>query len=135
MYTIIVGCGRTGGELASRLSRAGHEVVIIDQSEASFSNLSPEFTGFKLHGNAAELSLLEEAKIDRADVFVATSDDDNVNYMTSRIASCIFNVPRVLVRINEPEKEILYEKTELETFSPTTLLAGQLANTITDNLE
>ena len=47
-YIVIVGCGRLGSHLANRLSREGHSVVVIDRYEATFGNLSPDFSGFRV---------------------------------------------------------------------------------------
>jgi len=52
MYVVIVGCGRAGSGLAARLSRRGVEVVVIDRDPSTLENLSPEFTGFAIEGDA-----------------------------------------------------------------------------------
>ena len=39
-YIVVVGCGRLGSILASRLSSQGNSVVVIDPHESSFNDLS-----------------------------------------------------------------------------------------------
>lgn len=72
-YIVIVGCGRLGAHLANQLSREGHAVVAIDTNEDAFNDLSPDFSGFRVHGDAIRMTVLKEAKLDRADVLIATT--------------------------------------------------------------
>jgi choline dehydrogenase-like flavoprotein len=41
---IIVGCGRLGSSLATKLSMAGQDVVVLDASEKSFRKLPETFS-------------------------------------------------------------------------------------------
>ncbi len=49
-HVVVVGCGRLGALLASRLSRRGMEVVVVDTAEEAFEALSPQFSGFRVVG-------------------------------------------------------------------------------------
>jgi trk system potassium uptake protein TrkA len=122
-YIIIVGCGRLGSMLANRLSGLGSSVVVIDQNEAAFNNLSAEFSGFCIVGDAAELAVLRQAKTDKADCFLATTQQDNINLMVAQVAKVIFKVPKVMARIFNPAREPVYRQFGLETISPTQLSA------------
>ena len=66
VYIVIIGCGRLGAILATSLSQQGHEVVVIDKNPSAFSALTEEFSGFTLTGNAAEMNILEAAKLERS---------------------------------------------------------------------
>jgi trk system potassium uptake protein TrkA len=83
LYVIIVGCGKFGSYLANNLSREGHSVVVIDVKASSFNELTAEFSGFVIEGDATEFAVLKEAKIDRADVLIAATENDNVNLMVA----------------------------------------------------
>ncbi|MEZ4529301.1 MAG: NAD-binding protein, partial [Desulfobacterales bacterium] len=63
LYIVIIGCGRLGSHLANRLSGAGHSVVVIDRNEDTFSSLSADFSGFRLTGDATQISVLKQAKL------------------------------------------------------------------------
>ena len=63
-YIVVVGCGRLGSILASRLSSQGNSVVVIDPYESSFNNLSSDFSGFQITGDASEIEVLRSAKVD-----------------------------------------------------------------------
>jgi trk system potassium uptake protein TrkA len=120
-HIVIVGCGRLGGALANRLGKAGHKVVVIDQKEIAFDKLSVDFSGFKLIGDAVELHILREARVDLADCLFATTTSDNTNLMVAQVAHTVFNVPRVVARVFDPTREAIYRDFGIETISPTKL--------------
>ncbi|HSO61446.1 MAG TPA: TrkA family potassium uptake protein [Desulfobacterales bacterium] len=123
LFVIIVGCGRVGSILASSLSREGHAVVVIDRYISTFKDLSPEFSGFQIEGDATELSILRQAKLDKAQALIATTHKDNVNLMVAQIAKRIFAVPTVMARVFDPKREDLYRSLGIETICPTCLAA------------
>jgi len=123
LYIVIVGCGRLGSDLANRLSRIGHSVVVIDTNEDTFNDLSSDFSGFRIVGDATELAVLKEAKLKNADVFFATTHGDNVNLMVAQVARKLFNVPHVLARVFDPRREQVYNRLGIETICPTSVAA------------
>jgi trk system potassium uptake protein TrkA len=125
-YAVIAGCGRLGAHLASRLGAAGTSVVVIDPDPRSFERLAEGFSGFTLEGDASEVGLLRQAKTARADLFIAASDDDNVNLMAGQVARTILGVERVLVRIGDPETADLARALGLQVFLPTVIVADDL---------
>ncbi|TDX49079.1 potassium channel family protein [Orenia marismortui] len=130
MYVLVMGCGRSGSYLANQLSKSGEDVVVIDKSSTSFKRLSAEFTGFTINGDATEIEILKSAKIDKADVVVITTNDDNVNAMIAQIASELYKVPKVMVRLLDPEKEVIYKDLNVITMSPTNLLVDKFKKEI-----
>lgn len=129
-YIIIVGCGRLGSLLASTLSNQGTSVVVIDNDESTFDSLSLEFSGFQILGDAAELAVLRAAKIDQADCLLAVTGNDNLNLMVAQLAKILFEVPMVLVRLIDPEREAIYQDFGLVTISPTKLAAQAFIQTL-----
>lgn len=105
MHIIIVGCGRVGSALADAGSRDGEDVVVIDKDPETFRQLGTGFNGVTMRGTGCDQEQLREAGIERCDAFVAATDSDSVNMMAAEIALRIYNVPRVVVRLYEPEHE------------------------------
>lgn len=122
-YIIIVGCGRLGSILASRLSSQGNSVVVIDTQESAFSNLDSEFSGFQITGDASELSILRTAKVEQSDCLLAVTNRDNINLMVAQVAKQVFEVPQVLARVFDPAREQIYCDFGIATISPTQLSA------------
>jgi trk system potassium uptake protein TrkA len=127
---IIVGCGRLGSMLANRLSSLGKDVVVVDPDEDAFKSLSTAFSGFRITGDAAELTVLRRAGIEGADCLLATTHNDNVNLMVAQVARTIFNVPVVIARVYDPAREAIYGQFEVDTICTTTLTAERFVSVL-----
>lgn len=121
-YVVVAGCGLLGRNLANHLSRRGDSVVMVDSDPLSLDSLSPEFSGFRLEGDATQPAILRKAKIEKADVFMAAAHDDNVNLLTARMAASIFKVPVVIARVSDPNKAGLFKSFGVVTICPTSVL-------------
>jgi len=131
-YIVIVGCGRLGSHLANQLSREGHSVVVIDTDQATFNDLSPDFSGFRVEGDAVHMAVLKEAKLKNADVLIATTHEDNVNLMVAQVARKVFGVPNVLARVFDPKREEVYARLGIETICPTSVAAEMFLRAVTN---
>lgn len=126
MHIVLIGCGRVGANLATSLAADGHNVVIVDKDPTTFANLGSAFNGMTVTGMGIDIEVLRKAGIEQADAFAAVTSLDNVNIMSSQIAKQIFNVPKVIARINDPRKRDAYAEFEVETICPTDLGASRL---------
>lgn len=123
LYVVVVGCGRIGSIVATKLSISGSNVVVIDSDEMALESLPEEFTGFKIIGDVTEISVLRDAKVDKADVLLALTGDDNTNFMVASVAKRFFGVKKVIARVNEPANEDIFKEFDIEILSPTRLAA------------
>ncbi|MDD5748160.1 MAG: NAD-binding protein [Actinomycetota bacterium] len=126
MYVVVAGCGRVGAQLALELSYQKNDVVIIDRNRSSFRRLGSAFNGISLEGVAFDEEILAEAEIDRADAFIATTNFDNTNLMAAEIAKRIYNVPTVIARLYNPQRELTFFKMGIDYICGTTFLAEQI---------
>lgn len=118
---LIAGCGRFGSCLASALSDAGYDVIIIDKKETAFKRLRDNFGGFEVVGDAADLNVLESCDISHCDIVLVATDNDNVNCMIAQIANVIYHNDQVYIRLNDPDKEKLLEQTSIKAIYPARL--------------
>jgi trk system potassium uptake protein len=132
MKILIMGCGRTGSQLASMLDAEGHQITILDTNDYSFHRLPVDFKGTALVGDGTNEENLKKAGIQEADAFVAVTQGDNRNIMAAQIAKYIFKVPKVVMRIYDPLRRELYNNLGLEAFSPTIIFAQLLKDNLTD---
>jgi trk system potassium uptake protein TrkA len=130
MKIIIMGCGRTGAQLAAMLDAEGHEITILDMNDYSFRRLPSGFKGTALVGDGTNDDTLKKAGIEKADAFVAVTQGDNRNILSAQIAKHIFKVPKVLLRIYDPLRRELYTNLGLEAFSPTIIFAQLLKDNL-----
>lgn len=121
LYIVVLGCGRVGSMIANRLSLEGHSVVVVDRDETPFAHLSAEYSGFRIEGDGTQMAVLRKAKLDKADVCIATTHDDNINLMVAQIAQKVFKVPLVIARIFDPKRKDVYNRLGIQTICPTSL--------------
>jgi trk system potassium uptake protein TrkA len=133
MYVIIAGCGRVGAELAKLLSGEGHDVVIIDKSQESFSRLGATFNGLTMVGNGFDLALLKQVGIEKADAFCAVTNGDNTNLISAQVAKKIFRVPKVFARVYDPQRAHIYAALGLDIISGTMLFSSMLRDKIIES--
>ncbi len=133
MKILIMGCGRTGAQLATTLDAEGHQITIIDIDDYSFRRLPTGFKGTALVGDGTNDETLQKAGIEEVDAFVAVTQGDNRNILAAQIARHVFKVPRVLLRIYDPYRRELYANFGLETFSPTIIFTQLLRDSIIEN--
>ncbi len=126
MFILICGAGRVGSSLARTMLAEGHEVSCLDEDPESHARLEIELDkswedvgGQFTVGTALEVDALRTAGIERADVFVASTNGDNTNIVIAQIASKRFNVPTVIVRVLDPYRAKWYEEQGMHTISPT----------------
>ena len=123
MNVVIVGCGRVGALLATTLDTAGHEVAIIDTSTLAFDRLPDDFKGTAIRGNGTDEDVLRRAGADGADLFLALTEGDNRNVMSAQIAAEVFDVKRVIAKVNDPLRAQAYAELGISTLCRTELMA------------
>jgi len=114
-----MGCGRVGILLTQELSKAGHDVTVIDKNPAAFSRLPPGFEARTMVGLGFDREVLEDAGIKEADAFLAVSSGDNSNIVSARVARETYHVPKVIARIYDPMRADIYERLNIPTVSTT----------------
>jgi len=125
-YSIIVGCGRLGANLAGALYDKGANVLIIDNNKESFRKLSPSFGGISLLGDATDFFVLNESDIKNATAVVAVTNNDNTNILVAQIAKELFHIPHVIARLYDPERECVYHELGIDTICPAVLSAKEV---------
>jgi len=133
MHIIIAGCGRVGSELARLLSNEGHDVIIIDKNKSSFDRLKGAFNGVTLVGSGFDTELLKEARIEKADAFYAVTNGDNTNLISAQVAKKIFNVPKVIARVYDPQRAHIYTALGMDVISGTILFAAMIRDKIIES--
>lgn len=115
MHVVVVGCGRVGSDLATRLSADGHSVAVLDRRGESFRKLPDGFAGERIVGVGFDRERLIAAGIERADALAAVTSGDNSNIVIARVAHEAFEVGRVVARIYDPRRAEIYERLGIPT--------------------
>src|ERR1700685_4236629 len=102
MYAIIAGAGKVGRNLARELINKGHEVTLIESSRNCYLANEEEFEHAVQYGDATELWVLERAGIQRADLVIAVTGDDEDNILICQVAKEKYGCERIVARVNNP---------------------------------
>ncbi|MFC7165412.1 Trk system potassium transporter TrkA [Halospeciosus flavus] len=97
MRVLIVGAGEVGSSIAGSLADS-HEVVVVDVDGDRVEQLTYEHDVLTVQGDGASLDTLEEAGVEKADIVIASTDDDETNLAicgTAKTASDAFTIARV----------------------------------------
>lgn len=123
MYAVIAGGGKVGRAIAADLLEDGHQVTILELLPERTEALQRQYDLLVIRGDATDVAYLEQARPERADVFVATTRTDDINYVACQLAKITFDVKRVLSRVNSPRNEELFQAMGIEAVSTTTLIS------------
>ena len=132
MRILISGAGEVGFLIANELY-SDHDVTVIDKDPLACSRLN-DMDVKVLKGNSANALLLKEANINKADIVVAVTGNDEVNVITSIIAGHS-GVPQTIARVSNPEyvKQAVQDRKEIgisDMICPELAMAEDLARSL-----
>jgi trk system potassium uptake protein TrkA len=102
MYVIIAGAGKVGWNLARELIAKGQEVTLIESDHRRYRVVEEELEHAVQYGDATELWVLERAGIQRADLVIAVTGDDEDNMLICQVAKEKYECQRIVARVNNP---------------------------------
>src|ERR1700760_2752521 len=102
MYVVVVGAGKVGWNLARELLDKGNELTVIESDPARYAVVEEELEHAAQYGDGSELWVLERGGIERADMVIAVTGDDEDNILICQVAREKYGVERVIARCNNP---------------------------------
>lgn len=115
MYIVIAGAGRLGLILGKKLKEGNHQICLIDKSETLCNKLAGELQDILIiRGDATYPDILQQAKIEKADVCVSATSNDEDNTIVCYLAKELFGVKRTVARVNDPKHIPLYKYMEVD---------------------
>jgi len=123
---VIAGGGNIGFRLAQRLE-VEHQVKLIERDPRRARRISEQLSNtIVLNGDAADEELLLEENIDSADVFVAVTNAEEANILSSMLAKRL-GCHKVMALINRPAYAELMESGSIDVaLSPQQVTIGSL---------
>ena len=109
MYAVIVGGGKVGLNLTRELLEKGHEVTLVEQRRDRYLAMEDELEHVAQYGDGTELWVLERAGLQRADLLVAVTGDDEDNILICQMAREKYLVERIISRVNNPRNRQYFE--------------------------
>jgi len=123
MRTIIIGGGRVGRALATRLERRGEYVVIVEIDDEEIERARSE--GFTVHeGDGSDTETLRGAGIGDAKRVITVTGDDDINLLACQLAITKFDIEAVYSRVNEPDNVDAFDSIGVKAIDSPTATAG-----------
>lgn len=102
MKIIVAGCGKIGITLIENFVNEGHEVVALDSNPDAITDITNVYDAMGVCGSATDCDTLAEAGVDKADVYVAATDADELNMLSCFLAKRM-GASHTIARIRKPE--------------------------------
>jgi len=125
MYIIVIGGGRIGEYLVSMLVEEGHNIALIEKDDEKARHMAENYDILVIKGDGSEAAYLEDAGIAKADVLVACTGNDQVNFVACQLAKNTYNVAKVIARTTNPSNKVLYESLGVDVVISTTEVAAK----------
>jgi trk system potassium uptake protein len=109
VYVIIAGGGKVGWNLARELIAKDNEVTLIESDRSRYLTIEQELEHAVQYGDATELWILERAGIQRADLAIAVTGDDEDNLLICQVAREKYLCERIIARVNNPRNRQWFE--------------------------
>src|SRR5258707_11210923 len=100
----MAGAGKVGWNRAGELIEKGNEVPLLENDRRRYLVVEQELEHAVQYGDATELWELERAGIQRADLVIAVTGDDEDNILICQVAKEKYSVQRIVARVNNPRK-------------------------------
>jgi trk system potassium uptake protein TrkA len=123
---MIAGAGKVGWNLARELLDKGNEVTLIENDRDRYATVEQELEHNVQYGDASELWILERAGIQRADMVIAVTGDDEDNMLICQVAREKYLVDRIIARVNNPRNRQHFELLGIKPFVSATDLILRL---------
>jgi trk system potassium uptake protein TrkA len=133
MKFIVIGCGRVGAELAYRLYKNGHQVVVVDSNKEAFNRINSEFHGRTVEGEALSADTLTRAGVASTDGVAVVTNSDTMNAVIGHTIRTHYpQIKQVLVRNYDPAMREMLEAFGLQIVSSTSWGAERLQELLID---
>ena len=115
MRVLIFDCNRLSTSLVGDLAGEGNDITVLGDERDCLESVATH-PGVRVVFTAEPMmqDYLQEGGIDHADVFLAMSADDHQNILVAQIAEHIFNVPKVVCHLDNPQLQVMYAALGLE---------------------
>jgi trk system potassium uptake protein TrkA len=124
MHIIIIGSGRTGKHVIEAAVRDGHDVFVIEKSKIVADWVATHFDCVVINADATSIDALKEAKAEKADAIIVTTNDDAVNSLVILLAKQL-GVRRLVSSVNNEDHLPVFEQLGTDTVESPFRLNGR----------
>ncbi|XJS11124.1 Trk system potassium transporter TrkA [Aerococcaceae bacterium WGS1372] len=102
MKIIIAGGGKVGEKVCEELALENHDIIVIEKNEKRLNELIDQYDITGVAGNCESIQMLEEIETSTADIFMALTENDEINIISSILAKKL-GATYTVARVRKPE--------------------------------
>ncbi len=124
MYIVIAGGGKVGFYLIKTLLPYKHKIAVIEEQKELCEKIANQLNVCVVNGDGTNIEHLQECNVERADIFIAVTGQDEENLIACQLAKRNFGVKRTIARVNNPKNITVFEKLGVDiAVSSTSIIA------------
>lgn len=134
MKIVIVGCGKIGKSILRELAFENHEIVAVDNDRDVIQSITDNYDVMGICASGTHFKTLSDAKVGSAELFIATTSDDELNMLSCFLAKRM-GAKHTVARIRGQEYstenlDFLKHQLEISMIINPELLTAQAINNI-----
>lgn len=102
MRIIVVGMGKTGDSLLKNLTAEDHDIIGIDMDGGKVQEAIEKYDVNGVVGNGCLAPILQEARVEEADLLIAVTDRDELNLLTCIVGKSL-GARHLIAQVRNPE--------------------------------
>ncbi len=110
MRAILIGSGELLGHVAREARKNAHQLVLVVDSAIEAKRLARDLDATVVVGDGTVPSILRDVDAHLADLVVALTLRDQDNLIVCQMAQRLFDVPRAVALVNDPDNRVLFER-------------------------
>lgn len=133
MKALIIGGGKVGYFLVKTLLDNHMKVVLIEKDRDRAELISKELNIEVLCGDGSDITILQDADIQRCEIVAAVTGNDEENLVICQIVKVSFPKCKTIARINNPKNIAMFRQLGVDkTVCSTQVIAGMIKTEMTD---
>jgi trk system potassium uptake protein TrkA len=124
MHIIIIGAGKTGKHVIESAVMDDQDVYVIEKNKEVADWIASHYDCVVINADATYMEVLKEAKAEKADAIVVTTNDDAINALVILLAKQL-GIKRLVSSVNNEDHLHVFEQMGIDTVESPYRLNGR----------
>jgi len=124
MHIIIIGAGKTGKHVIESAVMDDQDVYVIEKNKEVADWIASHYDCVVINADATYVEVLKEAKADKADAIVVTTNDDAINALVILLAKQL-GIKQLVSSVNNEDHLHVFEQMGIDTVESPYRLNGR----------
>jgi trk system potassium uptake protein len=124
MHIIIIGAGKTGKHVIESAVMDDQDVYVIEKNKETADWIASHYDCVVINADATYMEVLKEAKAEKADAIIVTTNDDATNALVILLAKQL-GIKRLVSSVNNEDHLHVFEQMGIDTVESPYRLNGR----------